>query len=180
MQDTAGEAGTYSSVAFFLWTPTHWRASVDRPARTYIHQLCVDMGCSFEDLSWAIDDRDGWRERERVKEIRFVSATWWWWWLSFDPFLWKVSATEQLLYTFLFILSCILLNIRTSLDSVPSRFRGETSISILCSILPSKFLCFFKFSSPNSRLDRASTCEIVFPFTHNMSKSNAISLIVSV
>ena len=32
-----------------LWTLTHERASVGRPTRTYIHQLCTDTGCSRED-----------------------------------------------------------------------------------------------------------------------------------
>ena len=48
----------------FQWTPTHERGSIDRPARTYLHQLCADTGCRLEDL----DDRDGWGERERERE----------------------------------------------------------------------------------------------------------------
>ena len=47
-----------------LWTPTHGRASVSQPERTYLHQLCVDTGCSLEDLLGAMDDRNRWRERE--------------------------------------------------------------------------------------------------------------------
>ena len=50
-----------------LWTPSHGRAKVGRPARSYIQQLCVDTGYSLEDLPGAMDDRDGWRER--VREI---------------------------------------------------------------------------------------------------------------
>ena len=46
-----------------LWTPSHGRAKAERPARTYIQQLCVDMGCSPEDLP--MNDREGWRERIR-------------------------------------------------------------------------------------------------------------------
>ena len=61
-----------------LWTPSHGRAKVGRPARTYMQQLCADTGCSLENLSCAIDDWDRWRER--VMEIRASSATWWWWW----------------------------------------------------------------------------------------------------
>ena len=41
-----------------LWTPSHGRAKVGRPARTYIQQLCADMGCSPEDLPEATDDRE--------------------------------------------------------------------------------------------------------------------------
>ena len=33
-----------------LWTPTHGRAGVGRPTRTYRQQLCVDTGCTFEDM----------------------------------------------------------------------------------------------------------------------------------
>ena len=31
-----------------LWTPTHGRAKVGRPARKYIQQLCEDTGCCPE------------------------------------------------------------------------------------------------------------------------------------
>ena len=48
-----------------LWTHSHGRAMVGRPARTYILQLCVDTGCSPEDLLEAMDDREVWRERVR-------------------------------------------------------------------------------------------------------------------
>ena len=65
------------------WISSHGRAkvgraSVGRPARTYIQQLCADTGYSLEDLLEAMDDRDGWRERAR--EICAYSTTWWWWW----------------------------------------------------------------------------------------------------
>ena len=33
-----------------LWTPTYGKAKAGRPARTYIHQVCEDTGCSPEDL----------------------------------------------------------------------------------------------------------------------------------
>ena len=56
-----------------LWTPSHDRAKAGRPARTYIQQLCVDMGCSPEDLPDAKDDWKGWRER--VRNIRADGAT---------------------------------------------------------------------------------------------------------
>ena len=46
-----------------LWTPTHGRASVGQPARTYLHQLCVDTRCNLENLPVIIDDRDGEREK---------------------------------------------------------------------------------------------------------------------
>ena len=56
-----------------LWTPSHGRAKAERPAKTYIQQLCAYTGCWLEDLSGAMDDRDGWREM--VREIRADSVT---------------------------------------------------------------------------------------------------------
>ena len=62
-----------------LWTPTYDRAKGERPARTYIQQLCEDTGCSQEDLPEAMNDRKKWRER--VRDIHATSTTsWWWWW----------------------------------------------------------------------------------------------------
>ena len=41
--------------------------------------LCAGAECSLEDLTKAMDDRQGWRER--VRKIRADGATrWWWWW----------------------------------------------------------------------------------------------------
>ena len=66
-----------------LWTSTHGRVKAGRPARTYIQQLCEDMGCCPEDLPRAMNDRDEWRER--VSDIRATSATWWWFpWMKFS------------------------------------------------------------------------------------------------
>ena len=48
-----------------LWTLTHRRASAGQPARTNPKQLCMDQGCSLEDLPGAMDDWDEWRERAR-------------------------------------------------------------------------------------------------------------------
>ena len=62
-----------------LWIPTHGRAKAGRPARTYIQQLCEDMGCCPEDLPRAMNDREEWRER--VRDIRATSAIWWWWYI---------------------------------------------------------------------------------------------------
>ena len=61
-----------------LWIPTHGRAKAGRPARTYIQQLCEDMGCCPEDLPRAMNDREEWQER--VRDICATSAIWWWWW----------------------------------------------------------------------------------------------------
>ena len=65
-----------------LWTPTHGRAKAERPARTYIQQLCEDTRCCPEDLPSAMNDREEWRER--VRNIRATSATWWWWLLLYN------------------------------------------------------------------------------------------------
>ena len=61
-----------------LWTPSHGRKKVGRPARTYIQQLCADTGCSLVNLPEAMDDRVEWRKR--VRDIRADGAAWWWWW----------------------------------------------------------------------------------------------------
>ena len=58
MRNTDEEVRT-NSCDILLWTPAHGRASVGRPARTYLHQLCAD------------------RWKERIREIRAISTTWW-------------------------------------------------------------------------------------------------------
>ena len=59
-----------------LRTPSHGRTKAGQPARTYIQQLCANMGYSPEDLPEAMDDREGWQER--VRDIHADSMTWWW------------------------------------------------------------------------------------------------------
>ena len=60
-----------------LWTLSHGWAKAGRPARTYIQQLCADMGCDLEDMPEAMDDRERWQER--VRGICADGATCWWW-----------------------------------------------------------------------------------------------------
>ena len=60
-----------------LWTPTYGRENAGRPPRTYIQQLCEDMGCYPEDLPKAMKNREKWRER--VRDIGASGTTWWWW-----------------------------------------------------------------------------------------------------
>ena len=43
-----------------LWTPSHEQAKAGQTARTYIQQLCADMGCNSEDQPEAMDNRKGW------------------------------------------------------------------------------------------------------------------------
>ena len=38
-------------------------ASIGRPEKTYIHQLCLDTGYWQKDRIGVMDDRDGWQER---------------------------------------------------------------------------------------------------------------------
>ena len=59
-----------------LWTPSHGRAKAGQPARTYIQQLCEDMGYSSEDQPEVMNDREEWRER--VRDIRAGGMTRWW------------------------------------------------------------------------------------------------------
>ena len=61
-----------------LWTPTYGWAKAGQPARTYIQQLCEDMGCRPEDLPEAMNDWEKWQER--VRDICASGTTWWWWW----------------------------------------------------------------------------------------------------
>ena len=48
----------------------------DQP-KSYIHQLCADTGCSLEDLSGVMDDRDRWQKE--VRKHHHISVTWRWW-----------------------------------------------------------------------------------------------------
>ena len=66
-----------------LWSPSHGRAKVGRPACTNIQQLYEDMGCSPEELPEVMNDREEWRER--VRDIHADGTTrWWWWWVSLE------------------------------------------------------------------------------------------------
>ena len=54
-------------------TPAYGQAKAERPARTYIQQLCEDTGCSPEHLPEAMNDWKKWRER--VRDIRAGGTT---------------------------------------------------------------------------------------------------------
>ena len=69
-----------------LWTPSQGKAEAERPACNYIQQLCEDTGCSPEDLSEAMNDREGWREK--VRDIRADGTISWWWWCWWDIYSW--------------------------------------------------------------------------------------------
>ena len=55
-----------------LWKPQHGINYVGHPCRTYIDQLCDDSECYLSDLSTAMMDRDGWKER--VKRVRDINS----------------------------------------------------------------------------------------------------------
>ena len=77
-----------------LWTPTYGQAKAGWPARTYIQQLCENMGCSPEDLPEAMKDRGKWWGR--VRDIRASSTTWWWWWWYYWIVFCRVMFTRTL------------------------------------------------------------------------------------
>ena len=57
------------------WNPMHEITRVVYPARTYIRQLCAASGCSREDLSRVIPQKDGCRLRESgesLPSVRFM------------------------------------------------------------------------------------------------------------
>ena len=56
------------------WSPLYGRAKA-RFARTNIQQVYEDTGCSPEDLSEAMNNREKWRER--VRDIRVDGTTRW-------------------------------------------------------------------------------------------------------
>ena len=76
-----------------LGTPSHERAKVVRPARTYIQQICADAECRPEDLPKAMDATEAWWER--IRDIRADSATWWWWWY------------KDYIYIYIYIYVCV-------------------------------------------------------------------------
>ncbi|CAM1310925.1 Uncharacterised protein r2_g2127 [Pycnogonum litorale] len=55
-----------------LWTPSHGRTRVGRPATTYVDQLCEDVECLPNDLPNMMLDNKGWRAR--VKNVRASST----------------------------------------------------------------------------------------------------------
>ena len=57
-----------------LWTPSHGHTSVHQPTTSHLQQLCMDTGCSFQDLLEVMDDTDEWEER--VKKIHANNVTW--------------------------------------------------------------------------------------------------------
>ena len=73
MRDTAREAKT-NKVMF-----SYESSYVDRTAKTYIHPLRAEKECSLEDQLGPMDERVGWRERERESGNSLLSV-----WLDDD------------------------------------------------------------------------------------------------
>ena len=57
----------------FLWSPTHRRSSIGRPAKIYISYI-QKKNCRVKHLFRLMDNWDGWWEMR--KEILALSATW--------------------------------------------------------------------------------------------------------
>ena len=49
-----------------IWQPTHGKRKRGRPRRTYVYQLMDDTLCDVNDITKAMEDRDGWRKIEMV------------------------------------------------------------------------------------------------------------------
>ena len=62
--DKQGQTHAHSSMDSYTWTCHFWLAGKN------LHQLCVEIGCSLEDLV-------GEMNTERVRQIGAVNATWW-------------------------------------------------------------------------------------------------------
>ena len=92
-------------------------ASTCWPTSKNLHQLCMDTGCSLEDLLGAIEDRDGWSKR--VREIHADSMTWWWWrwyvWVCIYIYIYIYIYTHTHMYTYTYIhiysSQCLLLSV---------------------------------------------------------------------
>ena len=73
MQDTAGEARTSSEVMYS--NGLLHMAGQKQDDQLEHTSSSEDTGCSPEDLSEAMNDREKWRER--VRDIRASGTTWW-------------------------------------------------------------------------------------------------------
>ena len=87
------------------WIPSHGRAKAGRPARIYILQLCVDRGCSPEDLPEGMNGREWWWER--VRDIRADGTTRWWWRFMLNWIAW--NETVFICWTELFEMELLLI-----------------------------------------------------------------------
>ena len=76
MQDTAGEIRTSLFAIYSCWLLPMDKQREDDQLEPIYNSSVPILDVALEDLSRAMNDRDGWREK--VREIRAGSATWWW------------------------------------------------------------------------------------------------------
>ena len=127
-----------------LWTPAYGQAKAGRPARTYIHQLCDDMGCSPEDLPEAMNDREKWRER--VGDICASGTTWCFTWD--DPnenffLIWTFYLIWSMIVSTLKISTLCRQNLQNSILSSARKSSGNCSSLALVQILDTGVILFF-------------------------------------
>ena len=80
IRDTAGEVGMKSEVTY-SFGPLHVdKQRQDDQLEPIYHSSVLIQDVDFEDLTEAMDNREGWLER--VREIHAGGATWWWWYDS--------------------------------------------------------------------------------------------------
>ena len=63
--------------------PHIWPSKSRMTSSNIYTALCEDTGCSSEDLSEAMNDREKWRER--VRDIHASGMTWWWFLYCYLP-----------------------------------------------------------------------------------------------
>ena len=106
------------------WTPSLGRASGGWSARTYLQQLCTDIGCSLEDLPEVMDDKEGWWEKFR--EIRANSMTWWWWY-----FVWPyklIFFIKRLTFMFFSIIFACTANVSANIRFFSPDFQKKDTV----------------------------------------------------
>ena len=149
------------------WTPAYGQAKAERPARTYIQQLCEDTGCSPEDLPEAMNDKEKWRER--VRDVRASGTTWWWWWsfLMWDFACLSLEMSIQLFFSFICFLIIVILLILM------------LSVLFLVAVASLSQFFFYVFFESSYRcisaiFSLANPCPPFFLVTHILSTSSLV------
>ena len=73
---------------------------VGRPAKTFIHQFCVDTRCRPEDLTEAMDDRDGWRKRNRGESALSLTMVMMISWIFFKNQMFEERKTKMNIFLY--------------------------------------------------------------------------------
>ena len=84
-----------------LRIPLNGCASLGKPTRNHLQQLCTDTGCRLEDLPEAMDDRDEWQDG--VRKVCASGTTWWWWWWCIYRYIFIYRAFQHYLKIRIFI-----------------------------------------------------------------------------